>query len=485
MISGTAPDIKKLGVFYFLIALFIGLNAWFAVHDILWFTAVPVALFLLFYLFFSLDKVLWFVVMATPLAINTRIPDFGLAISLPTEPLLISILMVFILKIFHQGALDRDFIRHPITIAILINLLWMTVTCFTSSLPLVSLKFIVSRLWFIVSFYYFGYYLFLKPENVRRFIWAYCIPFVAVIGYTIKMHSDFGFTVDTANWVMSPFYNDHTAYGAMLAFFIPALVALGFDSKQTLFIRAMGFMLLGVFLLAIVLSYSRAAWVSLGGAAVIFMLIRLKISFRVVAFSALGGLFFFLAFQDQIFQKLEKNRQDSSSDIGEHVKSISNISSDASNLERINRWQSAIRMFKARPFFGWGPGTYSFKYAPFQFSYEKTIISTNAGNRGNAHSEYIGPLAESGALGTITFLFIIAMIYYRGILLYHRIPEGRDKAMLLAVLLGLVTYFTHGILNNFLDTDKASVPFWAFLAIITALDVRYKKEEKKSVEPAA
>jgi hypothetical protein len=69
--------------------------------------------------------------------------------------------------------------------------------------------------------------------------------------------------------------------------------------------------------------------------------------------------------------------------------------------------------------------------------------------------------------------------------LYHRIPEGRDKAMLLAVLLGLVTYFTHGILNNFLDTDKASVPFWAFLAIITALDVRYKKEEKKSVEPAA
>jgi O-antigen ligase len=241
--------------------------------------------------------------------------------------------------------------------------------------------------------------------------------------------------------------------------------------------RAMGLGLLGVFLLAIILSYSRAAWISLGAAFIVFLLIRFKVSFRFIAFSALAALFFFLAFQDQIFQKLEKNRQDSSSDIGEHVKSISNISSDASNLERINRWQSAIRMFKARPFFGWGPGTYSFKYAPFQFSYEKTIISTNSGNRGNAHSEYIGPLAESGALGSITFLLIVFMIFYRGIKLYNHMPEGRDKALLLAVLLGMVTYFTHGILNNFLDTDKASVPFWAFLAIITALDIRYRAKK--------
>lgn len=484
MNSDVSVNFRKLGAFYALCAVFIGLNAYLAVKDILWLTALPVALFLLFYLFFSLDKVLWFIVMATPLAINTRIPDFGLAISLPTEPLMISILMVFLLKLFHEGSIDRKLIRHPLSIAILINLFWIAVTCFTSTLPMVSLKFFISRLWFIVSFYYFGYHLFLKPENIRRFIWAYCIPFVIVIGYTIKMHSSFGFTVDTANWVMSPFYNDHTAYGAMLAFFIPALTAMAFDNKQTLFIRAMGFALLAIFILAIILSYSRAAWISLGGATIIFLLIKLKISMRFISISALSALFFFFAFQDQIFQKLEKNRQDSSSDIGEHVKSISNISSDASNLERINRWQSAIRMFSAKPFFGWGPGTYSFKYAPFQFSYEKTIISTNAGNRGNAHSEYIGPLAESGALGAITFILIMAVIFYRGIRLYKRMPPGRDQAMLLAILLGLVTYFTHGILNNFLDTDKASVPFWAFLAIITALDVRYAKESP-SVESAA
>ena len=100
----------------------------------------------------------------------------------------------------------------------------------------------------------------------------------------------------------------------------------------------------------------------------------------------------FLAFQNQIIDALEKNNQDASGDLVENVQSITNISTDASNLERINRWQSAFRLFNERPVFGWGPGTYQFVYAPYQMSKEKTIISTNAGDGGNAHSEYFGPL---------------------------------------------------------------------------------------------
>jgi hypothetical protein len=44
----------------------------------------------------------------------------------------------------------------------------------------------------------------------------------------------------------------------------------------------------------------------------------------------------------------------------------------------------------------------------------------------------------------------------------------------LFTLLGLISYFAHGIMNNFLDTDKASVPFWGFVAIIVALDLYHK-----------
>jgi hypothetical protein len=50
----------------------------------------------------------------------------------------------------------------------------------------------------------------------------------------------------------------------------------------------------------------------------------------------------------------------------------------------------------------------------------------------------------------------------------------------LSSLLGLITYYFHGTMNDFLDTDKASVPFWGFIAILVALDLYYlpKTEEK-------
>jgi len=173
---------------------------------------------------------------------------------------------------------------------------------------------------------------------------------------------------------------------------------------------------------------------------------------------------------------MEKNRQRSSTDLNAHLQSISNITTDASNLERINRWNSAMRMFEEKPFFGWGPGTYQFKYAPFQHSNEMTVISTNAGDRGNSHSEYIGPLAESGVLGAVTFIIIVIVVTYRGTKLYLRSTDKEIKLLTLGILIGLITYFVHGAMNNFLDTDKASVPFWGFIGILTALDVYHSKK---------
>ena len=103
-----------------------------------------------------------------------------------------------------------------------------------------------------------------------------------------------------------------------------------------------------------------------------------------------------------------------------------------------------------------------------------TIISTNAGDRGNAHSEYIGPLAESGVLGSATFIFIIIAMIYRATMLYTKSKNKEVRLITVGILLGLITYLIHGALNNFLDTDKASVPFWGFVAILTALDIYHR-----------
>jgi O-antigen ligase len=229
---------------------------------------------------------------------------------------------------------------------------------------------------------------------------------------------------------------------------------------------------------ALMLSNCRAAWLSMIAALAVLICVLLKIKFRWIAtvVIVLVGLFF--AFQNQIIDALEKNNQDASGDLVENIQSITNISTDASNLERINRWQSAFRLFNERPVFGWGPGTYQFVYAPYQMSKEKTIISTNAGDGGNAHSEYFGPLAEQGVVGSLLVLVLVIVTVYCGLKTYGRCKNKQAKVLVLGATLAFISYFIHGFLNNFLDTDKLAIPVWSLAALIAAIDVFYADKEE-------
>ena len=283
---------------------------------------------------------------------------------------------------------------------------------------------------------------------------------------------------------MKPFYNDHTAYGAAIAMFLPLVFAMIWSRIYSRRMRLISLAVFAALTLGIIFSYSRAAWLSVAIAVFVFILIYFRVKFRWLLFSLVILTGFFFMFRYQFVDKLEKNKQDSSTDFMEHVQSISNISSDASNLERINRWQSAIRLFKEKPVFGWGPGTYQFVYAPYQQSKERTIISTNYGDMGNAHSEYIGPLSESGLFGMLTFLGVVITTVIIAIRLYRRSKSKEVRLFTMAILVGLLTYYIHGLLNNFLDTDKAAVPFWGFTAIIVAMDIFHESKRQQGSEEA-
>ncbi|MFN4235545.1 MAG: O-antigen ligase family protein [Bacteroidia bacterium] len=455
-------------------AAFIVANAIFIYFEHYWFMLLPVALIIGALAIFRLDILLLFIVFCTPLAINLEHLDFGLGMSLPTEPLMFGAMILFFFKVLYEKKFDRRVFWHPISIAILLHLLWIGFTTITSQMPFVSFKFFLARMWFVCVCYFLATQLFAADfQNIKRFFWLYIIPLLIVIIYAVTWHSTYRFAEKPAHWVMTPFYKDHTSYGAILAMYFP-IIFLFLNKRQNNSIRFFTSIVLIIFTIGIILSYTRAAWLSLIGALGLYFVYYFKIKFRTLLLvgATLVGLFLF--FQSDIIMYLEKNKQDSSDNLAEHVKSISNIKSDASNLERINRWQSALRMFKERPIFGFGPGTYMFQYASYQMSYETTIISTNMGDMGNAHSEYIGPLAEQGLLGTLFFIGILVTVFLTATRLYNTLQNKEMKQIVILITLGLATYFVHGLLNNFLDTDKASVPFWGFIAILTAIDIYYR-----------
>ena len=296
------------------------------------FFALPVVLAVLLLYIFSLDKVLLFTAFAVPLSVNMKILDAGLAISLPAEPLLMGILVLFVAKMLYDGKYDRRILRHPIAVVIYCMFAWMIVTTITSELPVVSIKFILSRLWFVVPAFFMCAILFKNPKNIHLLIWLYIASLCIVCVYTIIHHSMFGFDGDSAHWVMTPFYNDHTAYGAALAIYL--ILALTYVFLPGLK-KSRKLVVIGVVVLlsvALMLSNCRAAWLSMIAALGVLVCVLLKIKFRWIAaaFVLLFGLFF--TFQNQIIDALEKNNQDASGDLVENIQSITNISTDASNL---------------------------------------------------------------------------------------------------------------------------------------------------------
>lgn len=419
-------------------------------------------------------------IFITPLALSLRELGItqGIDLSIPTEPLMIIFSIIYLINQKFNKITPHNIFTHSVTIIILIHLSWMLTTTLTSQDIIVSLKYLIARTWFIISCYFLMLYFFNDFNNIKKFIWMYVLGLSIVAIITIIKHSHYNFHHKIADWIVSPFYNDHTAYGAALALFIPPVISLFIVEKRIVF-KVILLLLLLLLFTATILSYARAAWIGLAAALLIFVTLLLKIKFRTLLIAFISIIIFIFSFSEQILILIGKNKTDSEGSFYQNIVSTYNIKNDASNLERINRWNCAIRMFKDKPIFGFGPGTYQFFYAPYQLSKEKTIISTNFGTGGNAHSEYLRPLSEEGLPGML-IIFALAMavfsLGYKLTLNTTIIPEHR--IMSYGIFLGLATYFVHGFFNNFLDTDKLSLPFWGFIAMLVSIDTYHNSKNK-------
>ncbi len=393
-------------------------------------------------------------------------------VSVPAEAICVLFSLFFTIKILLGSKLPKVFFDHPLTRFILLDVAWMLITSCASEAPLISFKRLIIRIIYYITFYYFYFELFkMDKKNISKVFLLHCLGFLIPIINTFIFHFGLNFKSVSSQLASAPFYNDHTMYGAALVFFIPFLFISAFkNNKSAAGKHLFGFLLL-TFLLAAFFSYSRAAWASLIIAGVFGLIFRYRISYRyILIFIAASGIAAAFNFQ-QISSALTKTKEVSrSEDVTAHFKSISNLSSDASNKERINRWKCALRMFEAKPLFGFGPGTYQFYYGAFQVKKEMTVISTYSGTKGHAHSEFLNTLSESGLIGLLILLGLILTVCLKAIKLIKS-TDDFTRQTALYVFLGLCTFFIHAFFNGFIEFEKLAMPVFMSYAVITFLDI--------------
>lgn len=450
-------------------------------YEYYFYLLIPVILFVVVLLFINIKIAPFLIAFITPLSVTYTIKE--LAISLPSEPLLIFIMLLFVWEVFFTNRYDKKVLKHPVSIAIYISLAWTFITSVFSVDYLVSFKYLLSQFWFIIPCYFVVIPLFRKFKNLKNFFLCYVIPLSVIAIVCIGLLSTENFALSYAHYVMQPFYNDHTAYGAVLALFVPlSFVFVIGNEKLTpnIYWRIFSTIVFIVLVLGLIFSYSRAAWASVLAAIGVFVVVKMRIKLKtiLIGIGVVGA--FVLIFWSSILGMLQQNNQDSSGNMVEHMTSITNISTDDSNVERLNRWACAFAMFEERPIVGWGPGTYKFIYSGYQKSYNLTQISTNAGILGSTHSEYLKPLSEQGFFGTIAVLILYLTTVCIGLKVYHKAEDKAVADLALFLVLSLVTYYVHGVFNNFLETEKLAVPFWGLTAMIAALDIYYPKKNKEN-----
>ncbi|NOT36778.1 MAG: O-antigen ligase family protein [Saprospiraceae bacterium] len=437
-----------------------------------------IAIPIFFYSSFAVIKpdFIWFsIAFLTPLSINPWDVDLGkLSLALPTEPLFVLLIVLFASQLVLKKEMSKEIFSHPFSILIYLYLGWMLVTSVTSVDKLVSIKFFISKFWFIVPGYFLTYYYFIDRKKIITFYTLIIVAMVIVCSYNIIHLMTYGFEDKPSQWTMQPFFKSHAVLGAVIAMCIP--INLGLVSyNRGKAVKQLGFILIFTILtICLIVTYSRAAWLSVIPSMLMYIALRLRFPFKALMTFAIVGILALLFNIESVIRNLETNKIASSDDLVENVESISNISSDASNLERINRWACAIDMWKAKPIFGFGPGTYMTEYAPFQLSGNYTEISTNSGDVGNSHSEYLGPLSEQGLLGGLLFIAIMFFCIYYSFNTYYNATEKMDKIIISSVGCGLISYLTHGFLNNFLDMDKAAIPFWTMICVLVVYDIKQR-----------
>ncbi len=443
--------------------------------DWLYLFTIPIILAVLYVAIYHIDFLFQTIIFFTPLSINIEEYTDQFGLFLPTEPLLFGIMLLLIFYQIKEPIFTGALLKHPLILILMGYFAWLVITSVTSTHPLVSFKSLLSRLWYVLPLLFFGSVLFSRKGLITRFFWLLTIGTVLVIIYTLLTHAGYGFGEKESHWVMSPFYKDHTIYGAAIALVFPFPVMLFLIKKQT----PLSSLILGVFFLIILFglyfSYTRAAWLSVLGAMAVITLVLLKVRFTYVFAVAILIIGILFTQQDSIQMELARNKTEHTTEaFDERLQSAANVTTDASNLERINRWSCAIEMFKERPVFGFGPATFSFEYARFQEPENLTIISTNFGDMGNAHSEYLSALSETGLLGFVLFLFFVGGLFYYLLIFIQRAKVVNQQYFIigLGMLFSLTTYFIHAFLNNFLDTDKASIPIYCMIAVLFVLENR-------------
>lgn len=477
------PDTFDLSQFYFFgFTLIIGVVAGVWLDNILWF-ALPFMVLGVYLGINSIHTLYYALCFFLPLSIEASLPG-GFGIDFPDEIFMVGLMILTLAlllsnKKYYPAALHSN----PVTSLLIIHFLWILVCTAFSSNVLVSVKFSLSKFWYLTTFVVLTAIIIKSVDDFKRVFWIITIPLFFTTVYTLIRHYKVGFSFADVNYTMSPFFRNHVSYAAMLSEWIP-FVLLGFMwYKKHSIGRQLLLIIFPIMLLGVFFAYTRSAWLALLAAFGIQVIIRLRLTKWVAATGVITAcVALFVLSRNYYYINYAPNYASTiyHEDLGEHLASTYKME-DISSAERIYRWVAGFRMSQTEPVHGFGPGNFYNFYKSYTVSAFQTYVSSNP-ERSTVHNYFILMLVEQGIIGLIIYSLLILSIFWYGEFLFHRLHERQDRMWLMAILMSMAAILVNNTLSDMLETDKVGSVFYMNIAMIAVLGYKDYCSQKASTQ---
>jgi O-antigen ligase len=134
-------------------------------------------------------------------------------------------------------------------------------------------------------------------------------------------------------------------------------------------------------------------------------------------------------------------------------------------------------MFKDKPLFGQGLGSYMSNYERFQSKKNRPLAEQGIWY---AHNSYLQMLSETGLIGLLSFLLIVAVIFKNILAAFRGLKDEQFFSLLLGFSGGLLGYLVQIFSDSTYYSLANSVLFWFFLGVVSSILIVLKNNKYKT-----
>jgi len=427
-------------------------------------------------------KIFYTLFAVLPFSAEFYFEGSGLGTDLPSEPIMIVLTGITLLLLLRNGLrLHIHYMKHPIMVMVLMHVFWIGVTTINSTFPVISLKLLAAKIWYILPFLVLPL-LFLKhtAEIQKLYRILYLFLFISIVIVLIR-HAFEGFTFAASYHVVRPFFRNHVNYAAISVVVLPFVWAAYQTHKlKGLSNYATGFVFI-IFIIGIYFSFTRAAMLSMLFAAVAWYIIKkrwIRQTLAILGLTAFSGITWLMWNNRYMDYTPEFEKTITHTEFDNLLEATYKLE-DISSMERLYRWMAGIEMIRDKFWLGFGPGTFYSNYKSYVIASFQTYVSDNPEQSG-IHNYFLMTWVEQGFIGFLILLILCVTVLISGENLYHRFEHAEDKLIIMAATLGFIIIFSMCLINDLIETDKVGPFFFFNMAILLFYHAKLRQSTKEA-----